>query len=264
MADDLEQSVKAEAAEPAQAKTAEDGAEATAVEPARNPNFKWYILHAYSGFERKVRESIESRVQAFGLKAEWQRVMQTTPWTGKEYVKAGDDYPATYVNWNDAMTFCAKLTAQERRAGRLPSDWQYTLPTEAQWEYACRAGTTTPFSFGNDDSQLGDFAWWGGIYGDGNAKSEQFAHKVGQKKLNPWGFSDIHGNVWEWCRDWYGEELAGGTDPPGPSRGSVRVFRGGSWFYPARDCRSALRSWLPPGNRLSCLGFRLAAVPSGR
>jgi len=196
--------------------------------------------------------------------AEWQRVMQTTPWSGKAYVKEGDDYPATYVSWNEAMKFCEKLTEQERSAGRLPSGWQYTLPTEAQWEYACRAGTRTRFSFGNDDSDLSDYAWWCGIFGEGNAKSEQYAHTVGQKKLNPWGLSDMHGNVWEWCRDWYGEELAGGTDPLGPSRGSVRVFRGGSWFYPARDCRSALRSWLAPGNRLSCLGFRLAAVPSGR
>jgi formylglycine-generating enzyme required for sulfatase activity len=195
---------------------------------------------------------------------EWRRVMQMTPWSGKEYVKEGDDYPATYVSWNDATKFCEKLTKMARSAGRLPSDWQYTLPTEAQWEYACRAGTTTRFSFGNDESGLSDYAWWGGILGDGNAKSAQYAHMVAQKKPNPWGLSDMHGNVWEWCRDWYAEKLEGGTDPPGPSRGSVRVFRGGSWFYPARDCRSALRSWLAPGNRLSCLGFRLAAVPSGR
>ncbi len=107
--------------------------------------------------------------------AEWQRVMQTTPWSGKEHVKEGDDYPATYVSWDDAMKFCEKLTEQEHAAGRLPSDWRYTLPTEAQWEYACRAGTKSRFSFGDDESDLSDYTWWGGIVGNGNAKNEQYA-----------------------------------------------------------------------------------------
>ena len=85
--------------------------------------------------------------------------MGTEPWKGQEYVKTGRDYAASYVSWDDATEFCRKLTAQEQTAGRLPSGWSYRLPTEAQWEYACRAGTTTRFSFGADESQLGDYAW---------------------------------------------------------------------------------------------------------
>jgi sulfatase modifying factor 1 len=196
--------------------------------------------------------------------AEWQRIMQTTPWNGKKYVKEGDDYPATYVNWDDAMKFCEKLTERERGAGQPPSDWQYTLPTEAQWECACRAGTKSRFSFGNDDSDLSDYAWWGGIVGDGNAKNELYAHIVGQKKVNPWGLSDMHGNVWEWCRDWHAEELTGGTDPQGPSEGGLRVRRGGCWSSSAGYCRSALRCGSTPGLRGYDLGFRVAAVPSGK
>ena len=142
--------------------------------------------------------------------AEWQRVMQTTPWSGNEDVKEGDDYPATFVSWDDAMKFCEKLTEQERSAGRLPSDWQYTLPTEAQWEYACRAGTKSRFSFGDDESDLGEYAWYGKNAGD---IGEKYAHRVAQKKANPWGLYDMHGNVWEWCRDVYAYELPGRRRP---------------------------------------------------
>lgn len=201
--------------------------------------------------------------------AQWQRVMQTTPWSGmpwggKVFVKQGNDYPATGVSWEDAMKFCEKLTQQERSAGRLPSGWQYTLPTEAQWEYACRAGSHSRFSFGDDESQLGDYAWWGGLFGNGSAKHDEYAHIVGQKKANPLGLSDMHGNVYEWCRDWYVKELPGGTDPQGPSRGMGRVIRGGSWVDPAPFCRSADRSRGKPDYRSSDLGFRLAAVASGK
>ncbi len=195
--------------------------------------------------------------------AEWQRLMETTPWSGKEYVKEGDDYPATNVSWDDATKFCEKLTEMERSAGRLPEGWKYTLPTEAQWEYACRAGTKSRFSFGDDESDLSDYAWWGGIVGNGNAKNEQYAHLVGQKRANPWGLFDMHGNVYEWCRDWYAEKLAGGTDPQGPSEGSDRVGRGGGWNRAARGCRSAYRIEYPPGGRSDFVGFRVAAIPSG-
>jgi formylglycine-generating enzyme required for sulfatase activity len=206
--------------------------------------------------------------------AEWRRVMQTAPWwhftikpvrwNGKVVVKEGNDYPATFVSWNDAMKFCEKLTETERRAGRLAADSEYTLPTEAQWEYACRAGTTTRFSYGDNESKLGDYAWWGGgQFGDGNAKSEQYAHLVGQKKPNPWYLYDMHGNVYEWCRDRY-EMLAGGTDPQGPSSGSLRVYKGGSWGSAAGGCRSAFRRGNDPGSPGYDLGFRLAAVASGK
>ena len=193
---------------------------------------------------------------------QFQAVMQSTPWKGKVNVKEGLDYAASYISHDDAVAYCEKLTKQERAGGRLPAGWKYVLPTEAQWEYACRAGTTTKYSFGDDESRLSDYGWWGGIIGDGNAKTEQYAHRVAQKKSNPWGLQDMHGNVWEWCADWYGAELPGGRDPLGASSGSLRVNRGGCWYNVASGCRSAVRSWGSPGNRDYFLGFRVAGVPS--
>jgi formylglycine-generating enzyme required for sulfatase activity len=189
--------------------------------------------------------------------AEWQRVMQTTPWRDQKNVKEGDDYPATYVSWDDAVKFCEKLTETERQAGRVPSDWHYTLPTEAQWEWACRAGTKSRFSFGDNDANLAEYAWF-----DKNADDagEKYAHRVGQKRANGYGLYDMHGNVWEWCQDRYAKELAGGTDPQGPSTGSFRVYRGGSRFGTAGFCRSANRRDNSPGIGASILGFRVAAV----
>jgi formylglycine-generating enzyme required for sulfatase activity len=186
-----------------------------------------------------------------------------TPWAGKDYVKEGADYPATYVDWKDAAEFCRKLTARESTAGLLPQDYVYALPTEAQREYACRAGTTTAYSFGNDPVALGDYAWWGGLVGDGNCRTERFPHRVGQKKRNPWGFCDLHGNVWEWCRDYYAEKLPGGTDPL-VVIGANRVTRGGSWYGPADSCRSANRYFGEPGDRGKSLGFRVTLVPAGK
>ena len=138
---------------------------------------------------------------------EFKSVIGTSPWAGKVYVNEGDDYPATYVDWNEAAEFCRKLTARESQGSRLPQGYVYALPTEAQREYACRAGTTTAYSFGDEPSDLGEYAWWGGLDGDGNCTTEKYAHDVGQKKPNPWGFYDMHGNVYEWCRDWYALEL---------------------------------------------------------
>ena len=189
--------------------------------------------------------------------------MGTTPWSGKEGVKEGDDYPATYIDWNDATEFCRKLTARESQAGRLPQGYFCALPTEAQREYACRAGTTTAYSFGNDRSALGDYAWWGGMKGEGSCKMERYAHRVGQKKPNPWGFYDLHGNLWEWCRDCYAEKLPGGTNPLVAS-GSDRVIRGGGWGSQTRGCRSAIRDYNRPGGRDCFLGFRVALVPADK
>lgn len=222
--------------------------------------------------DEKGRDNDENQVQVtltmgFWLgqhevtQAEWQRAMRTTPWSGKKEAEKGDNYPATYVSREDAMKFCEKLTEAERTAGRLPPDWRYTLPTEAQWEYACRGGTKSRFSFGDDDSKLGDYAWFRKNADD---VREGYAHLVGQKKANPWGLSDMHGNAWEWCRDWFPPELAGGTDPQGSSEGVHRVLRGGSWDATAQACRSATRVRGNPGHRSSVVGFRVAAVPSGR
>jgi formylglycine-generating enzyme required for sulfatase activity/serine/threonine protein kinase len=221
--------------------------------------------------DEKDRHDDENQVQAkltqgFWLgqhevtQAEWQRVMQTTPWSGRNYVKEGDNYPATYVSWEDATKFCEKLTESEHSAGRLPSDWEYMLPTEAQWECACRGGAKSRFSFGDDESDLGEYAWFGKNTWDIGGK---YAPVVGQKKANPLGLYDMHGNVWEWCRDRYAKELVGGTDPQGPSEGSSRVLRGGSWRDPAGGCRSASRGFTPELQH-SYVGFRLAAVPFGK
>ena len=154
--------------------------------------------------------------------AQWRTLMQTTPWHGNKYVKEGDAYPATYVSWSDAMKFCELLSQNEWESGRLQSGWQYALPTEAEWEYACRAGTTTAFSFGDDAAQLGDYTWF---QPNTTAAGEKYAHEVGKKKPNPWGFADMLGNVWEWCRDGKSEKLPGGKDPEVLATGSVRMPR---------------------------------------
>ena len=186
---------------------------------------------------------------------EWERVMGTTPWERRFYVEQGPQFPATYVNWYDATDFVAKLTPQERQVGRLPAGWRYTLPTEAQWEFACRAGTQTAYSFGDDTSRLSDYGWFGGDDGDGNA--EWGAQEVGLKKPNAWGLHDLHGNVFEWCRDWYHRELSGGVDPEPATEAPVRVMRGGSWLSHARFSRSADREWLGMDTRCNDCGFRV-------
>jgi len=183
---------------------------------------------------------------------QWKSVMGTEPWLNQFGVQIGEDNPATYVDWNDATAFCQKLTVIEHKTGKLKADEEYRLPTEAQWEYACRAGTTTTYSFGDDESKLGEYAWLD--------EDEKYAHKVGMKKPNPWGLHDMHGNVFEWCEDWYAEKLSGGTDPVVTEEGSYRVIRGGSWDNNASNCRSANRSYYYPASRSNCLGFRIVRV----
>ncbi|TVQ01853.1 MAG: hypothetical protein EA381_04485, partial [Planctomycetaceae bacterium] len=178
----------------------------------------------------------------------WQAVMGTRPWSGESNVREGINYPATYVSWEDAVAFCDRLTSRERAAGRLPAGWSYRLPTEAEWEYACRAGTSTAYSFGNVEARLGEFAWY-------SANAGGHTHEVGTKAANPWGLYDCHGNVWEWVQDWFDRELAGGLDPTGPTTGSNRVYRGGGWFNSARDVRSASRIYGDPSRRGNGLGF---------
>ena len=140
------------------------------------------------------------------------------------------------------------------KAARAAPEMKCALPTEAQWEYACRAGTTTAFSSGDDQGVLGEYAWF---HGNSGGKT----HPVGQRKPNAWGLCDMHGNVWEWCSDWWGANYyaqSPPTDPPGPMAGSDRVFRGGYWPGHPRYCRSALRHAGAPGGWASDLGFRLA------
>jgi len=180
---------------------------------------------------------------------QYQAVMGNNP---SSFTTVGADAPVEQVSWNDAMAFCQKLTEQERAAGALPEGYAFTLPTEAQWEYACRAGTTEA-RYGN----LDDIAWY-------HDNSGHTTHPVGQKQPNAWGLYDMLGNVWEWCSDWdgYGHYPGGSvTDPVGAPSGTYRVLRGGSWGYRAGFCRSAYRSNRGPGGRINDLGFRLALAP---
>ena len=189
---------------------------------------------------------------------QWKQLFATKPWAGEEYVKAGNNYPVTYISWNDCQEFLKQLNDQE--SSQLPRGWRYDLPTEAQWEYACRAGSETRFSFGEDNSPLDDYAWY---EKNGWDVDEKYAHEVEKKRPNAFGLYDMHGNVREWCRDSYADNLRGGTNPfaNGYWRGSSRVYRGGSWHDSANLCRSAYRGRDSPDHRNFRLGFRVALVP---
>ena len=173
---------------------------------------------------------------------QWEAVMGGNPSNFK-----GSERPVEQVSWSEAVEYCRKLTDKQRAEGILPEGWEWRLPTEAEWEYAVRAGTTWA-RYG----ELDTIAWHGG-----NSGSE--THRVSQKAANAWGLQDMMGNVFEWCSDWYGDYPTGSvTDPTGPNSGSSRVDRGGSWNGGARDARSALRNGNFPGYRSNNLGFRPA------
>lgn len=192
--------------------------------------------------------------------AQWLTAMKTSPWDGKDFIEVGPDYPAVYVSYDDAVDFCRALTDAERNSGRIQGSSVYRLPTEAEWEYACRAGTAAAYSFGDDVRALSEYAWWGGLVGGGNTSSLQ---PVARKKPNPWGLYDMHGNVSEWCTDIYADLLPGGVDPVVVRMNPVtlgdlkRVSRGGSWAYPADTLRSAARSGDAPSSRDYASGFRV-------
>jgi hypothetical protein len=157
------------------------------------------------------------------------------------------------VSWNDAVAFCAWLSKKEGK--------EYRLPTEAQWEYSCRAGSRTKFSFGNDDQQMPDYGWFAI-----NANNQ--VQPVGQKKPNAWGLYDMHGNVFEWTADYYAEDYYQNSpkvDPAGPATGGARILRGGAWYYGVIDGRSAYRRRVHgPDHRHPTIGFRVAlTAPTG-
>jgi serine/threonine protein kinase/formylglycine-generating enzyme required for sulfatase activity len=196
-------------------------------------------------------------------RSQWQRVMHTNPWetqTDDLNPVSGGNYPATHIDWDNAIAFCRKLTEDEHRAGRLPSDWEYSLPTEAQWEYACRAGTSTLYYCGKAVAKLLESAW----FKENLQKDyERHAQLVGSRAPNPWGLYDMHGNVSEWCRDWYAPDLPGGPDPEVASGSGRKCIRGGNWRSTAEDLRSAARSSTNVGMRSSAIGFRVVAVLVG-
>jgi formylglycine-generating enzyme required for sulfatase activity len=174
-----------------------------------------------------------------------------------------DRYPVERVSWDDAVEFCDKLSArpEEKAAGRV-----YRLPTEAEWEYACRAGTDTPFWWGKSASS--EQANFDGNFPYGGAEKGPYLKRtcpVGSYKPNPWGLYDMGGNVWQWCHDWYGKDYykeGVNKDPQSPENGNLRVLRGGSWDDLGRSCRAACRGRYVPGGRVNVRGFRVAcAVP---
>lgn len=192
----------------------------------------------------------------------WESVMRSTPWNGEKYVQTGPHFPATNIHWEEIVEFCRKLTKQERTAGRLPPDWEYTLPTEAQWEYACRAGSTGRFTCGDSAETLGNYAWYGGIVGTGTAAAEKYAHPGALKRPNAWGLCDMHGNLWEWCLDLKTAPLPGGNDPLVIAPGRTgHVIRGGSWRDAPNRLRSAYRYGVSINHRKYYLGCRLAIAP---
>ena len=192
--------------------------------------------------------------------AQWEKVMGNNPSKFK-----GANRPVENVSWNDAVAFCKKLTEMEKKAGRVPEGMAYQLPTEAQWEYACRAGTTTVYSWGNTIAPSNaNYAI------DGFGTGLQETTPVGKYADNPWGFHDMHGNVAEWTADWYSADSPSGNpvvDPTGPASGPQRVIRGGNWATVGAGLRSAERFYGPPGRQIDThrpakQGFRVGFLPS--
>ncbi|MCY2986701.1 MAG: formylglycine-generating enzyme family protein, partial [Planctomycetota bacterium] len=178
------------------------------------------------------------------LEAAGKSVKKPESWDDRRFNQP--EQPVVSVSWDEAQAFC---------------EWaEVRLPTEAEWEYACRAGTTTQYSFGDDEKMLGEYGWF-----DQNSGGQ--TQPVGAKNPNPWGLHDVHGNVWEWCQDWFSEKYYGqspGVDPTGPLEGSFRVYRGGGWHDSAGFCRSAYRGRFWPSDRGGDLGFRVARSLSGK
>jgi formylglycine-generating enzyme required for sulfatase activity len=195
-------------------------------------------------------------------------------WRSREYswrspgFPQGEDNPVTIVSWNDAIAYCNALSEQEglrpyyRVAGgrtTILGGEGYRLPTEAEWEYACRAGNPARFSFGPDEDRLRDYAWI-------ERNADHKTHPVMQKPGNPFGLFDMHGNVWEWCWDAYKPDYykeSPVTDPSGPGDSATRAYRGGGWSLDERFGRSAFRNYGPPNDSSASQGFRVARTPAG-
>ena len=213
---------------------------------------QWYRSHLPGeGPQHRVRITKPYRLGVTEVtQEEYQRVVGSNP----SHFQGDLKRPVEQVSWDDAVEFCRKLSElpEEKGAKR-----RYGLPTAAQWEYACRAGNPGRWCFGNDEGRLGEFCWFAANSGDQT-------HPVGQKRANAFGLYDMHGNVWEWCEDWWGSDYylaSPPEDPNGPSSGASRVLRGGSWMSWPSVVRSAYRFRIAPGNRFSYNGFRVSRTP---
>jgi formylglycine-generating enzyme required for sulfatase activity len=205
--------------------------------------------HREEGPQHRVRITKQLYLQTTEVtQGQWETVMGTRPWNGQANVREGSDFAATYISWQGVQGFCARLSERERVA--------YRVPTEAEWEYACRAGSTAKYHFGDDASRLGEHAWFGD---NAASRNERYAHRVGYKKPGPFGLYDMHGNVWEWCQDWFvvDYDTAASNDPVGPPDGSARVTRSGGWGDWAGRCRAAYRRPGPKTGGGDSSGFRV-------
>ncbi|MDP8205289.1 MAG: formylglycine-generating enzyme family protein [Candidatus Electryonea clarkiae] len=197
------------------------------------------------GPQHRVQISSFKMMTTEVTQAPWEAVMGSNPSNFK-----GTNLPVEKVSWNDVQEFIKKLN-------RMDPGKEYRLPTEAEWEYACRAGTKTKYYSGSSDSDLGRVAW----YNENSSKT----HPVGQKEPNRWGLYDMHGNVWEWCEDWYDSNYyssSPSSNPKGPGSGTFRVLRGGSWYFNPGRCPSADRSGAAPDFRNHDNGFRVVCSSS--
>jgi formylglycine-generating enzyme required for sulfatase activity len=214
------------------------------------------------------RSSDETQHAVTLTKGFWMGVHEVTQ---REYVAVTGSNPSNFqspvdtnrpveqVSYNSAVAYCAQLTTTERTAGRIPATWAYRLPTEAEWEYSCRAGgRTTRYGYGDDigGTVLPSYAWY-------SSNAAGMTHPVEQKLANAWGLMDMHGNVLEWCQDWNGSYPSGSvTDPTGPPSGANRVIRGGAYTSPSGDgVRSAQRGHFAPSNADASVGFRVVLAP---
>jgi formylglycine-generating enzyme required for sulfatase activity len=204
---------------------------------------------------------------------QWARIVGSLPGPLTAELPAGDDLPVGNVNFAEAEAFCRTLTERGRTSRELPREWEFRLPTEAQWEYACRAGTTTATAFGDTLSSTQSNFKGKPYNGAATGPSLGRAAPVGGYPANAWGLHDMHGNTFEWCRDWYHSRLPGGTDPDlyaergtatrNRDGGVSRVRRGGAWTDDGWACRSAFRVRFEPERRYDHIGFRVAVVEVG-
>ena len=213
-------------------------------EPGRGDDERQHRVTLTKGFYMGVTEVTQRQ---------WRQIMGNNP---SHFQDCGADCPVEFVSWNDCQEFVQRLNQSE--VGN-----RYRLPTEAEWEYACRAGSITGFANGSitqtgcgHDANLDVMGWYCG-------NSGKKPHPVAQRKPNAFGLYDMHGNIWEWCQDWYGIYPSGHvSNPTGPSSGSCRVLRGGGWHEDVEGCRSAIRVGRSPGSRAGTIGFRLARTPN--